>query len=197
NVFSKLDMVVLYVDLVGSTTMALEMPEEKIAIIISSFSQEMAAVIRQHHGYVLKFVGDAVIGYFIAEDNALLASDHAVNCAKSMISVIQKGINPILNQYDYPDLMVRVGVDFGQNIVVRYGADQENSHVDLMGPAMNIAAKIQNMAKANQILIGADVFQKLHPNSQKEFDQVIWKNKEWKYRSRISGELYKVYEHKG
>lgn len=197
NVFSKLDMVVLYVDLVGSTTMTLEMPAEKIAIIVSSFSQEMAAVIRQHKGYVLKFVGDAVIGYFVAEGNALLASDHAVNCAKSMISVIQKGINPILNQYDYPDLMVRVGVDFGQNIVVRYGADQKNSHVDLMGPAMNIAAKIQNMAKANQILIGADVFQKLHPNSQKEFDQVIWKNKEWKYRSRITGELYKVYEHKG
>ena len=65
HVFSKLDMVVLYVDLVGSTTMALEMPSEKIAIIISSFAQEMAAVIRQHHGYVLKFVGDAVIGYFV------------------------------------------------------------------------------------------------------------------------------------
>ena len=29
HVFSKLDMVVLYVDLVGSTTMALEMPSEK------------------------------------------------------------------------------------------------------------------------------------------------------------------------
>jgi hypothetical protein len=44
------------------------------------------------------------------------ATDDAVNCAKSMISVIQKGINPILNQYDYPDLMVKIGVDFGQNI---------------------------------------------------------------------------------
>ena len=37
NVFSKLDMVVLYVDLVGSTTMTLEMPEEKIAIIVARF----------------------------------------------------------------------------------------------------------------------------------------------------------------
>ena len=37
--------------------------------------------------------------------------------------------------------------------MVRYGADVEHSHVDLMGPAMNIAAKIQNMAKPNQILI--------------------------------------------
>ncbi len=197
NVFSKLDMVVLYVDLVGSTTMTLEMPEEKIATIISSFSQEMAAVIRQHHGYVLKFVGDAVIGYFVVDENGLLAADNAVNCAKSMISVIQKGINPILNQYDYPDLMVKIGVDFGQNIVVRYGADAKNSHVDLMGPAMNIAAKIQNMAKPNQILIGNDVYQRIHPSTQQEFSQIVWKNNEWKYRSRLTGEIYNIYEFKG
>ncbi|KAF6247561.1 adenylate cyclase [Nitrosopumilus sp. b3] len=197
NVFLKLDMVVLYVDLVGSTTMTLEMPAEKIAIIVSSFSQEMASVIRQHQGYVLKFVGDAVIGYFVAEGNSLLAADNAVNCAKSMISVIQKGINPILNQYDYPDLMVKIGIDFGQNIVVRYGADAENSHVDLMGPAMNIAAKIQGMAKPNQILIGSDVYQKLHPTTQKKFLEIIWKNNEWRFRSRVTGEIYKVYELKG
>jgi len=195
NVFSKLDMVVLYVDLVGSTTMTLEMPPEKIAIIISSFSQEMAAVIRQHNGYVLKFVGDAVIGYFIGE--GMYTGDNAVNCAKSMISIIQKGINPILDQYDYPDLMVKIGVDFGQNIVVRYGADVENSLVDLMGPAMNIAAKIQNMAKPNQILIGGDVFERLHPSFQKDFKLLVWSKDEWKYRSRITGEIYHVYEFKG
>ena len=197
NVFSKLDMVVLYVDLVGSTTMTLEMPAEKIAIIISSFSQEMAAVVRQHHGYVLKFVGDAVIGYFVGNGNGLLASDNAVNCAKSMLSVIQKGINPILNQYDYPDLMVKIGLDFGQNIVVRYGADVKNSYVDLMGPAMNIASKIQNMAKPNQILIGNDVYQRLHPVSKKVFELIVWEQKDtWKYRSRVTGEIYNVFEFK-
>jgi class 3 adenylate cyclase len=93
--------------------------------------------------------------------------------------------------------MVKVGLDFGQNIVVRYGADVEHSHVDLMGPAMNIAAKIQSMAKPNQILIGNDVYQRLHPKSQKEFSQIIWKKDEWRYRSRITGEIYNVFEYKG
>lgn len=196
HVFSKVNMVVLYVDLVGSTTMTLEMPGEKIATIISSFAQEMASVIRQHHGYVLKFVGDAVIGYFEAEENGLLASDNASTCAKSMLTVIQKGINPILDQYDYPDLRVKIGIDFGQNFVVRYGADIEKSQVDLMGPAMNIAAKIQSMAKPNQILIGGDVYERLHPTLQNEFVQIVWKEDEWKYRSRLTGEIYKVFEHK-
>lgn len=197
HVFKKINIVVLYVDLVGSTTMTLELPAEKLATIISSFSQEMASVIRLHRGLVLKFVGDAVIGYFNASDNALLTSDNAVNCAKSMLTVIEKGINPILNQYDYPDLMVKIGVDYGQSIVVRYGANETSSHVDLMGPVMNIAAKIQGMAKPNQILIGQDVYQRIHPTTQKNFKEKVWEKNEWKYRSRLTGEIYKVYEYNG
>ncbi len=195
NVFKRIQMVSLYVDLVGSTQMTLELPSEKIAIIISSFAQEMASVVHQHDGYVLKFVGDAVIGYFVAEENSLRAADNAVNCAKSMITVIEDGINPILNQYDYPDLLVKIGIDYGQNIIVRYGADAEQSHVDIMGPAMNIAAKIQGMAKPNQILIGDDVFTRLHPETRGEFRLIEWKNSEWRYRSRATGQIYPVYEY--
>ena len=62
---------------------------------------------------------------------------------------------------------------------------------------MNIASKIQSMARPNQVLIGDDVYQRLHPNSKKEFTQSIWKDNEWKYRSRLTGEIYKVYEFKG
>lgn len=195
HVFSRIDMVVLYVDLVGSTTMTLELPEDKLAIIISSFAQEMAFVIRQFDGYVLKFVGDAVIGYFVAEENSLRASDNAINCAKSIITIIEKGINPILNQYDYPDLKVKIGIDFGKNIVIRYGADEKKSRVDLMGPPMNIASKIQSLAKPNQILIGDDVYARIHPATQKFFSEVIWKNQEWRYRSRSTGNIYKVYQY--
>lgn len=193
NVFSKLSMVVLYVDLVGSTKMTLELPVEKLVTIISSFSQEMASVIHQHNGFVLKFVGDAVIGYFV-EENQLLAADHAINCAKSMNDVIQNGINPVLKQYDYPDLMAKVGLDYGQSIVIRYGSNPDASHIDLIGPVMNIAAKIQSMAKPNQVLIGKDVYDRLHPESKKSFKETIWNDDQWQYRTRQSGEIYKVYE---
>ena len=197
HVFKKINIVVLYVDLVGSTTMTLELPAEKFATIISSFSQEMASVIRQHSGLVLKFVGDAVIGYFHATENTLLASDDAVECAKSMISVIEKGINPILNQYDYPELKVKIGMDFGKNIIVRYSANRDKSHVDILGPSMNIAAKIQSTAYPNQILIGDDVYSRLHPNLQQQFNQVVWTKTKWKYHDRETGKLYPVYAYVG
>jgi hypothetical protein len=38
-----------------------------------------------------------------------------------MIRVMQDGINPILNDNDYPEMGVRVGIDAGENVVVQYG----------------------------------------------------------------------------
>ena len=196
-VSSRVNMVVLFVDLVGSTEITLSLPEEKVAIIIRSFAQEMSNVIRRHDGYVLKFVGDAVIGYFVAEALPLLASENAISCAKAMLAVIERGINPILNQYDYPELKIKIGMDFGKNIIVRYGSDKEKSHVDILGPSMNIASKIQHIAYSNQILIGEDVYKRLHPNMQKQFNQVVWTQTHWKYHDRETGKLYPVYAYVG
>ena len=196
-VSSRVNMIVMFVDLVGSTDIALSLPEEKVAIIIRAFAQEMSLVIRQYDGYVLKFVGDAVIGYFVAEALPLIAADNAINCAKSMLAVVEKGINPILNQYDYPELKIKIGMDFGKNIIVRYGADKEKSHVDVLGPSMNIASKIQNTAYPNQILIGEDVYSRLHPNIQQQFNQVVWTKTKWKYHDRETGKLYPVYAYVG
>ena len=192
HVSSKVKMIIVYVDLVGSTQMSLELPTEKLAIIISSFSQEMGFVIRHYDGYVLKFVGDAVIGYFGAQESPLVAADNAVHCAKSMISVIERGINPILNEYDYPELSVKIGMDFGENAIVRYGGDELNSHVDILGPGMSIAAKITNLAKPNQILVGEDVYEKLHPTIKQSFKEVEGLG-QWNYRDRETGKIYRVY----
>ncbi len=196
-VSSRVNMIVLFVDLVGSTEITLSLPEGKVAIIIRSFAQEMSNVVRRHDGYVLKFVGDAVIGYFVAEALPLLAAENAVNCAKAMITIIERGINPILTQYDYPELKIKMGMDFGKNIIVRYGSDRERSHVDVLGPSMNIASKIQHIAYPNQILIGEDVYKRLHPNMQKQFNQVVWTQTKWKYHDRETGKLYPVYAYVG
>ena len=60
----RLDLTIMYVDLVGSTSMSLEISQTKFITIISSFVHEMAHAVKRHNGYVLKFVGDAVLAYF-------------------------------------------------------------------------------------------------------------------------------------
>jgi len=192
HVNEKIHMVVLFVDLVGSTNISLTLPEEKVAIIISSFAQEMALAIKQHNGFVLKFVGDAVIGYFM-HTSVLIAADNAVSCAQRMIQIMNHGVNPILNNYDYPDLLLHIGLDYGDNMIVRYGSDKEKSHVDILGPTMNIAAKIQSMAKPQQILIGHDVYEKIHPSLQEKFKKESWSKSEWKYTDKRTGDPYTVY----
>jgi len=195
HVNEKIPMAVMFVDLVGSTDMSLSLPEEKVAMIVSSFAQEMAIAVKQHTGYTLKFVGDAVIGYFIHK-SALMASDNAISCAQTMIKIIEDGINPILNNYDYPDLFIKIGVDYGESMVMRYGNDKMRSHVDLLGPVMNIAAKVQNKAKPQQIMIGEDIFNKIHPSTQKNFELKVWDEGSWNYRNRHTGKLYPVYASK-
>ena len=192
HVNEKIHMVVLFVDLVGSTNISLTLPEEKVAIIISSFAQEMALAIKQHNGFVLKFVGDAVIGYFM-HTSVLIAADNAVSCAQRMIQIMDQGVNPILNNYDFPDLLLHIGLDYGDNMIVRYGSDKEKSHVDILGSTMNIAAKIQSMTKPQQILIGHDVYEKIHPSLQQKFKKESWSKGEWKYNDKRTGNPYTVY----
>lgn len=196
HIFSAVPMVVMYVDLVGSTQMVLDLPQKQLASIVSSFAQEMAYVIKQHNGYVLKFVGDAVIGYFVKKDEMRIA-DSAVSCAESMLKVVKLGINPLLQQYDYPDLKIKIGIDYGENVTIRYGSDEKESHVDLLGPSMNMAAKIQGKSQPDQILIGEQVYTKLHKIIQKYFEKIEWEENEWSYKSKTTGQIYPVYAYIG
>jgi class 3 adenylate cyclase len=192
HVSSKIPLVIMYADLVGSTNMSMTLPADKLTTIIRAFTYEMSQVIYSHEGYVLKYVGDAVISFFPASYNKLLACDRAVQCARSMLTVVKNGINPILNQYDYPELNVKLGLDEGENVIVQYGHDR-SSLIDILGYCMNIAAKITSLTGPNKISIGEDVHKMLHPSIQAKFKEMKLKAEEWKYTDRHTGELYKVY----
>src|SRR5919112_5410234 len=55
----KTTFVVLHVDLVGSTKMAMRLPLDKLTMIIQTFNQEMSVAVKAFGGYILKYVGDA------------------------------------------------------------------------------------------------------------------------------------------
>jgi adenylate cyclase len=65
----KLDFAVIYVDMVGSTRMSTELTPDFLSKIITVFSQEVAYVMECFRGLVLKFIGDAAIGYFPSNQN--------------------------------------------------------------------------------------------------------------------------------
>jgi adenylate cyclase len=189
---SKVSLVIMYADLVGSTNMTMTLPVDKMVIITRAFTHEMTSTVRSYGGYVLKYVGDAIIAFFPSGYNKLLACDKAVQCSKSMITVIKNGINPILNQYDYPELNVKVGIDEGENVIVQYGHDK-SSLIDILGYSMGITAKITSLTNPNKITIGEDVYDILHPEIKSGFTEVKHDIADWKYTNRETGELYKLY----
>jgi adenylate cyclase len=192
HVNSKISLVIMYADLVGSTNMTMTLPVDKMVTIIRAFTHEMTNTVRSYGGYVLKYVGDAIIAFFPSGYNKLLACDKAVQCANSMINVIKNGINPILNQYDYPDLCVKIGIDEGENVIVQYGHDK-SSLIDILGYCMSITAKITSLTNPDKITIDEDVYDMLHPEIRSRFTEIKYDIEKWKYIDKHTGRLYKLY----
>ena len=138
-VSSKRPLVIMYADLVGSTKMSMTLSAEKLVTIIRAFVHEMSSVVETYDGHVLKYVGDAIIAFFPPGFNKYLTYDKAVRCAKSMINVLNRGINPILKNYDCPQLYVKIGIDEGNNVVVQYAYDK-SSQIDILGYTMNVGS---------------------------------------------------------
>jgi class 3 adenylate cyclase len=218
---SKVDLVILHIDLVGSTRMSLSLPIDRLTTIIRSFAQQMSLVVSTYGGYVLKYIGDAVLAFFVTEDNSnnngnyannVKSSDdniilnsvqytNAIRCAHTMVRVIQEGINPILSQYDYPELKVRVGMDLGEVAVVQYGTTidefERNTikrpHLDLIGYTVSIAVKMTSLAKADNIVIGQKLFDELDPHHKDLFRQLPENHDIWSYSHGATGKIYNLY----
>jgi adenylate cyclase len=218
---SKVNLVILHIDLVDSTKMSMTLSIDKLSAIIRAFAEETSSIISMYGGYVLKYVGDAVLAFFVIEDESntdgenkknitnvdvvtpySLQSSNVISCAYSMIQVIQRGINPILNQYDYPELKVRIGIDFGEIGVVQYGIDVDKldgkailtrPHIDMIGPTISIAVKMTSIAKPDQIVLGQNLYDMLEDAQKKTFKRISGISSVWNYANKISEGRYNLY----
>ena len=202
---SKTTFLILYIDLVDSTRLSMTLPVNRLATIVRAFSQEISLIISAYGGYVLKYIGDAILAYFPVDssDDFHARSINAVSCACSMIKVICQGINPILNQYDYPELRVRIGLDIGENAVVQFGWDTHtingkailrDPHFDILGYTISITAKMTAFANPDQIVIGQLVYQILDDKQKAMFRLLPISPQIWNYLSdNTGGGIYHLY----
>jgi adenylate cyclase len=211
---SKVTLVILHIDLVGSTKLSMTLPVDRLATIIQAFTQEMSLMIAAYGGYVLKYVGDAILAFFVVGNNydLYLPCINAVYCARSMIKVIREGINPILNQYDYPEMSVRVGIDVGENVIVQFGWDSltytsdskedknngnriliKKPHLDILGYTISITAKMTALARPDQIVIGQSVYNSLDNSQKSNFNVLLISPEVWNYVSENTGNIYRLY----
>jgi adenylate cyclase len=197
HVSSKIPLIIIYADLVGSTTMSMTLSIDKLVDIIRVFAHEISHVVDSYDGYVLKYAGDAVISFFPGRVNnkdkdKYLASDTSVECGKSMINVIRETNMTFNEKFGYPELFTKIGIDTGENAIVQYGYDQD-SPIDILGYSMNIASKITSLTGANRISIGENVYKSLDHRTQREFRELSMPDNRWKYINYGTDRPYKVY----
>lgn len=197
HVNSNAVMVILIIDINGSTQMSITLPPSTFAAILQVFSQETRLAVIGHGGYVLKFVGDSVIGLFPAEFNKKKACINALNCAQGILSIIKECINPVLKENHLPVINVRVGLDCGPSLVILYGKSVETAPIDVVGPSISIASKISSAAQLNQVLVGQSLYDIFESDDSfnHRFFNVKLPNDKWNYLKPSSGNNYELYSY--
>lgn len=184
----SLQFVIIYVDMAGSTKLSKDLDQDTYEKIIKIFLMQMAKVIDNCKGFVLKYVGDCVVGYFKADNNFSGICDNAIMAGMLMSEIIHGVINPVLKLKGLPEIGYHIGIDIGDAKITRIGAEGISSSHDLIGYVMNRTAKIQALSNKNQILIGESLYRLIHSNWQ-DMCSKIDSPQDWQHGT--------VYEFKG
>ena len=141
---------IVFSDLKGSTALGEQLDAEALHEVKERYFNAMAAEITRHGGKIEKYIGDAIMAVFglprAHEDDAL----RAVRAAAGMRSALAR-----VNQ----DLAARYGVTLSNRTGVNTGEvvanDDPNANQKLAtGDAVNVAARLEQAAPQDQILLG-------------------------------------------
>ena len=140
---------IVFSDLKGSTSMGERLDSESLREVMTRYFDTMRAELEQHGGVVEKFIGDAVMAVFglpkLHEDDAL----RAVRAASGMQRA-QAVLNDELERLWGVTLTVRTGVNTGEVVAGDPSAGQRL----VTGDAVNVAARLEQAAGAQEVLLG-------------------------------------------
>ncbi|MGH2728720.1 MAG: adenylate/guanylate cyclase domain-containing protein, partial [Actinomycetota bacterium] len=144
---------VLFTDIAGSTSLGERNDPEAMRSVMERYFDRMKTVIESHGGTVEKFIGDAIMAVFgepdVHEDDAL----RAVRAAGDMREALEM-LNRTLEGERGIRIRVRTGINTGQVVAGDPIAGQRL----VTGDAVNVAARLEQAAKPDEILIGADTY---------------------------------------
>ncbi|MGD1713260.1 response regulator [Dapis sp. BLCC M172] len=158
---------VLFSDIVGFTRMSNILQSSRIAELLNEYLAEMTRAIFANGGTVDKFVGDAVMAIYGSPEE-LTAQEQvrrAVASAQAMLKALDK-LNErwqslgLIGENGVPPVRFRCGIHQGNAVVGMFGGP-ERSDYTAIGPSVNIAARLQEAAEPNTILVSATVAQYL------------------------------------
>jgi class 3 adenylate cyclase len=151
------NMNVINIDIVDSSERVKSLSSQDVEHYYKTFIEKSAEIIQQFGGYVLKNVGDCVIGFFPTGNYINENHDSVVTCGLNAIDMV-KNMNADFQEIGLPPINCRVSADFGEAKVVQLQSQCDYSALDLFGNALNKPTNILHHAKPDQMVVGGDLF---------------------------------------
>jgi two-component system, OmpR family, response regulator ChvI len=145
-----------FIDIVGSTQITANITSEKVGKFYSTFINAVASIVKDHHGRIVKTVGDGVLFFFPGTSNIedIEAFEDALECCLAMISS-RNTINAKLYEEKLPGISYRISAEYGR---VEVAKSDRSASYDLFGTTVNFCARINKNAPPNGIVIGSDLY---------------------------------------
>jgi adenylate cyclase len=137
---------VLICDLRGFTPLAETLEPEALTELLNSYFSEMVEAVTAHGGMVDKFMGDAVMAVFGLSDDIGDSAAAAVATALEMQTRLH-GFNQRQREAGAPVLTNGVGIHCGE-VVAGYIGSADRLEFTVIGPTVNLAARIENETRA-------------------------------------------------
>ena len=134
------EIAALFVDLVGSTSMALRMPPEEVVALLNRFFAIVVDVVEAEGGFVNKFEGDAALCVFGAPLGATDPAGDALRAARRLARRLSDQV---------PEVDFGIGVSAGRAVAGNIGAEQRFEYT-VIGDPVNEAARLCELAKQHR-----------------------------------------------
>jgi len=131
------DVAVLFVDVVGSTTLAARHPPQHVVGLLNRFFGVVVDVVEEHGGWINKFQGDGALAIFGAPAPLEAPERAALRAARALDARLRREV---------PELRASVGVAVGPVVAGHIGAERRYEYT-VIGDPVNQAARLTELAK--------------------------------------------------
>lgn len=164
---NRQQVTVVFVDIRGFTAISEEHSPDHVVKLLNSYYDMVSAVVMKNRGTVNKFLGDGVMAIY----GAPLQSDDAEVSAILTAVDIQKRIARLNHKIKH-SVGIEIGVGIGINAgeVVAGVVGGERLEYTVIGDTVNIAQRLESIAKPGQILIGQNLVSRIRGKSETFFE---------------------------
>jgi class 3 adenylate cyclase/tetratricopeptide (TPR) repeat protein len=140
-------LTVMFCDLVGSTALSEKLDPEELRSLLHNYRTSCGEVISRYEGFVARYVGDGILTYFGWPKAHEEDAERSVRAALEIVQAV-KGASST------EALSVRIGIATGPVVVGEQAGAGDQSKLAI-GSTPNLAARLQGLASADQIVIAS------------------------------------------